>query len=269
MRNVWGSSGLREIVRCSSKARTVLARDAMTSAFTVSPSCAGKRCNNSSRVAAVSPSTWMLFNVPYKSGGNAIPDLESGAASWGSLKSIVTCVVAGSVMAWGEECHCNMASSAALRSSSGPLTTFASDTWPSASMWTSSTTAPSICFSRAACGYFGATLCSRFDWAASWGTGAAWSGNVGSASQPAASNTPQLMAQNLTGGESFDHNHGTAAEGTDPHRIGLGRRRCARWCGSGNYSAQELFAKRHKFPPAATGQEAVMADAHQAARQHM
>jgi hypothetical protein len=73
----------------------------------------------------------------------------------------------------------------------------------------------------------------------------------------------------LTGGESFDRNHRTAAEGTDPHRNGLGRGRCTRRCGSGNYSGQELFAKRHKFPPSPTGQESVVADTHEAARQHV
>jgi hypothetical protein len=30
-----------------------------------------------------------------------------------------------------------------------------------------------------------------------------------------------------------------------------------------------LFAERHKLTPAATGQEAVVADAHETARQHM
>src|SRR5206468_826719 len=73
----------------------------------------------------------------------------------------------------------------------------------------------------------------------------------------------------LTGGESFDHNHRTAAEWTDPHRSGLGRGRCARWCGTGNCIGQELFAERNKFTAAPTGQEAVVADAHEAARQHM
>src|SRR6266852_2690023 len=73
----------------------------------------------------------------------------------------------------------------------------------------------------------------------------------------------------LTGGESFDHNHRTAAEWTDPHRNGLGRSRFARGRGSRTGIGQELFAERHKFTAVATGQEAVMADAHEAARQHM
>ena len=45
--------------------------------------------------------------------------------------------------------------------------------------------------------------------------------------------------------------------------------RWARWYGSENCIGQELFAERHKFTAVATGQEAVVADAHEAARQHM
>src|SRR5260370_34940813 len=74
---------------------------------------------------------------------------------------------------------------------------------------------------------------------------------------------------NLTSSESVDHNHGTTAEWTDPHRNGLGRNRCARWCGSGNRIGQEFFAERHKFTPVTTGQEAVVADPDEAARHNI
>src|SRR5207249_950901 len=73
----------------------------------------------------------------------------------------------------------------------------------------------------------------------------------------------------LAGCESVDHKHRTTAEGRDPHRNRLGRNRCAPWCGSGNRIGQELFAERDEFTAVTIGQEAIVADADEAARQHM